>query len=228
MAYITFTRGQLLIVPGTKEPKRPQHVHRHDRRVSLGIKGGFISSLFLASDLVLNGTVTNEVQDNCKIGYFDSLLVRINFKCYFLQLEFSYTINRCNITSEKPPPDDVPESSAPEMASITSSIRSFEIPVIYGYNIIKEGPYSLAVFDGPKIRYTWDKKSKVTSENFDQRDIKEELYPLNVSLIAGVAATTSRIFFDFRYGIGLHNISKRISYRPIYDESAGEGTTLVN
>ncbi len=125
-------------------------------------------------------------------------------------------------------PDDAPESSTPEMASITSSIHSFEIPVIYGYNIIKEGPYSLAVFGGPKIRYIWDKKSKVTFENFDQRDIKEELYPLNVSLTAGVAVTISRIFFDFRYDIGLHNISKRISYKPIYDESAGEETTLAN
>ena len=62
------------------------------------------------------------------------------------------------------------------MASITSSIHSFEIPVIYGYNIIKEGPYSLAVFGGPKIRYIWDKQSKVTFENFDQRDIERQLH----------------------------------------------------
>lgn len=222
LACTTFTWGQLPVVPGTEEPERPQHVHRHDRRVNFGIKGGFTSSLFLVSDLVLNGTVINEVQNNYKIGYFGSFFMRINFKRHFLQPEFSYTINRCNITFEKPLPDDAPESSTPEMASITSSIHSFEIPVIYGYNIIKEGPYSLAVFGGPKIRYIWDKKSKVTFENFDQRDIKEELYPLNVSLTAGVAVTISRIFFDFRYDIGLHNISKRISYKPIYDESAGE------
>ena len=120
------------------------------------------------------------------------------------------------------------ESSIPEMASITSSIHSFEIPVIYGYNIIKEGPYSLAVFGGPKIRYIWDRQSKVTFENFDQRDIEEELYPLNVSLTAGVAVTISRIFFDFRYDIGLHNISKRISYKPVYDENAGEEVPLAN
>ena len=228
LACTTLTWGQLPVVPGTEEPERPQHVHRHDRRVNFGIKGGFTSSLFLVSDLVLYGTVINEVQNNYKIGYFGSFFMRINFKRHFLQPEFSYTINRCNITFEKPLPDDAPESSTPEMASITSSIHSFEIPVIYGYNIIKEGPYSLAVFGGPKIRYIWDKKSKVTFENFDQRDIKEELYPLNVSLTAGVAVTISRIFFDFRYDIGLHNISKRISYKPIYDESAGEETTLAN
>lgn len=198
------------------------------KKINIGIKAGFNSSMFMVSELKIKDVTIDEVQNNYKIGYFGSFFMRINFKRHFLQPEFSYTINRCNITFEKPLPDDAPESSTPEMASITSSIHSFEIPVIYGYNIIKEGPYSLAVFGGPKIRYIWDKKSKVTFENFDQRDIKEELYPLNVSLTAGVAVTISRIFFDFRYDIGLHNISKRISYKPIYDESAGEETTLAN
>ena len=207
LAFSTAMWGQLSVVPGTDKPEHPQHTHRHDRRVNFGIKGGFTSSLFLVSDLVLNGTVIDEVQNNYKIGYFGSFFMRINFKRHFLQPELSYTINRCNITFEKPLPEDAPESSIPEMASITSSIHSFEIPVIYGYNIIKEGPYSLAVFGGPKIRYIWDRQSKVTFENFDQRDIEEELYPLNVSLTAGVAVTISRIFFDFRYDIGLHIIS---------------------
>ena len=190
LAFSTAMWGQLPGVPGTDKPEHPQHTHRHDRRVNFGIKGGFTSSLFLVSDLVLNGTVIDEVQNNYKIGYFGSFFMRIHFKRHFLQPELSYTIN--------------------------------------GYNIIKEGPYSLAVFGGPKIRYIWDRQSKVTFENFDQRDIEEELYPLNVSLTAGVAVTISRIFFDFRYDIGLHNISKRISYKPVYDENAGEEVPLAN
>ena len=43
LACTTFTWGQLPVVPGTEEPERPQHVHRHDRRVNFGIKGGFNS-----------------------------------------------------------------------------------------------------------------------------------------------------------------------------------------
>ena len=38
LACTTFTWGQLPVVPGTEEPERPQHVHRHDRRVNFGIK----------------------------------------------------------------------------------------------------------------------------------------------------------------------------------------------
>ena len=106
-----------------------------------------------------------------------------------------------------------------EMASITSSIHSVDIPVIYGYNVIKEGPYSLAVFGGPKFRYIWNKKSEVTFENFDQQGISERLRPLNLSFTLGVAVTISRIFFDFRYDIGLHNISRKVTY----DDGVAEG-----
>ncbi len=221
--FSTSLRGQETAMPGVPESETTKHKQEHP--VNFGAKGGFTSSLFLVSDLILNGAIVNEVQNNYKIGFFGSFFMRINFGRHFLQPEISYTINRCNITFEKPQPEDAPENSTPEMASITSSIHSFEVPVIYGYNIIKEGPYSLAVFGGPKIRYIWDKKSKVTFENFDQQNIKEDLYPFNLSFTTGVAVTISRIFFDFRYDIGLHNISKRISYQAAIQE--GNSNELI-
>ena len=79
LAFSTAMWGQLPFVPGTEEPEHPLHTHRHDRRVNFGVKGGFTSSLFLVSDLVLNGTVINEVQNNYKIGFFGSFFMRINF-----------------------------------------------------------------------------------------------------------------------------------------------------
>lgn len=200
--------GQSPLVPGTAEEESLKKHHHHDQPVNFGIKGGFTSSLFLVSNLTLNGVTIDEVQNNYKIGYFGSVFMRINFDRHFLQPEISYNINRCNITFERPAPEGAPI----EMASITSSIHSIDIPVIYGYNVIKEGPYSLAVFGGPKVRYIWNKKSKVTFENFEQQGISEELRPLNLSFTLGVAVTISRIFFDFRYDIGLHNISRHVTY----------------
>lgn len=146
--------GQSHLVPGTAV-EEPLSKHHHDRPVNFGIKGGFTSSLFLVSNLTLNGITIDEVQNNYKIGYFGSVFMRINFERHFLQPEISYNINRCNITFEKPLPEDAASGARPEEASITSSIHSIDIPVIYGYNFIKEGPYSLAVFGGPKVRYIW-------------------------------------------------------------------------
>ena len=207
LASTTIAWGQNF--PMTDVPKPTPH---YDRPVNFGVKGGFTSSLFLATDLRVNGVAIDEIQNNYKIGYFGSVFMRINFERHFLQPEISYAVNRCNITFNKPLPTDAPIGSLPAEASITSSIHSVDIPVIYGYNFIKEGPYSLAVFGGPKIRYIMNRQSHIDFENFDQQNIKETLHPLNFSFTLGVAVNISRIFFDFRYDIGLHNMSKRISY----------------
>lgn len=215
--------GQTPVVPGTADEEHPK---RHNETpVNFGIKGGFTSSLFIVSQFSINGVSIDEVQNNYKIGYFGSLFMRINFDRHFLQPEISYNINRCNITFEKPLPENAASGAVPEEASIASSIHSIDIPVIYGYNFIKEGPYSLAIFGGPKVRYIWGRKSNMDFENFNQVDIHERLHPLNLSLTAGVSVTISRVFFDFRYDIGLHNISKSVTYDiPADNDVAGENT----
>ncbi len=215
------------VVPEFGEDAEGEYtIHRSDRTVNFGVKGGFTSSLFLVSDFVLNGTEIKEVENNYKIGYFGSVFMRLNFGQHFLQPEISYAINRCDITFNKPLPEEVEENTIAEKASITSSIHSIEVPVIYGYNIIKEERCSFALFAGPKIRYILDKPSRITFENFDQQNITETLYPFNFSVTAGVAVTISRVFFDFRYDIGLHNISKRMSYQPVLEDDSGEELEL--
>ena len=187
--------GQSSAAPDTAVPTDTEK-QKTETSVNFGAKGGFTASLFLVSDLSINGQRIEQVQNNYKIGYFASMFMRINFDRHFLQPEVSYTINRCNITFDKPLPAEAPEGTL---------------------------PYSLAAFGGPKLRYIWDKKSKVTFENFNMANIHEELYPFNVSLTLGVAVTISRIFFDFRYDIGLHNISKKITYdMPDLEPSTGE------
>ena len=157
LAFPAMMWGQTPVVPGTADEEHSGH--RKETPVNFGFKGGFTSSLFLVSQFSVNGVPIDEVQNNYKIGYFGSLFMRINFDRHFLQPEISYNINRCNITFEKPLPEDAASGARLEEASMTSSIHSIDIPVIYGYNFIKEGPYSLAVFGGPKVRYIWDRKS---------------------------------------------------------------------
>ena len=183
LAFPAMMWGQTPVVPGTADEEHSGH--RKETPVNFGFKGGFTSSLFLVSQFSVNGVPIDEVQNNYKIGYFGSLFMRINFDRHFLQPEISYNINRCNITFEKPLPEDAASGARPEEASITSSIHSIDIPVIYGYNFIKEGPYSLAVFGGPKVRYIWDRKSDIDFENFDQVNIRERLRPLNLSFTVG-------------------------------------------
>lgn len=183
-----------------------------DKKVNFGVKGGFNSSMMLISHLSVDGQNISNIQNEYKIGYFASLFMRVNFDRHFLQPELSYNINQCEIHFSAPKTDDL--IATPHQYAISSRISCFELPILYGYNFVKEGPYQMAVFGGPKIRYFWDKHSENQYYNFHQTSIKEEMYPLNLSLTMGIAVTISRIFFDFRYDIGLHNISKKLDYSP--------------
>ena len=182
----------------------------NDHVVNFGFKAGFNSSMYIVSDFKLEDVLITDIQNNYRIGYFASVFMRLNFNNHFLQPELSYQVSKCKIKFDKqggvPHPD-----MEPEYADINSKIHSIEVPILYGYNIIKKGPYGMSVFAGPKVKYLWNKHNKITFDNLNV-DIEEELRPFNFSLTAGVAVSISRIFFDFRYELGLNNISKSINY----------------
>lgn len=183
---------------------------RVETSVNFGAKAGFTSAMMLVDELNVSGTDIGKIQNHYKIGYFASLFMRINFDRHFLQPELSYNINRCSINFDKPLAEGSGKSNAPQTSSIHSKLHSVEVPIIYGYNIVKEDPYSLAVFGGPKLRYIWNHKSKTEFTNFDETNIEESFYPLNAAFTLGVAVTISRIFFDFRYDIGMLNLSDKL------------------
>ena len=53
---------------------------------------------------------------------------------------------------------------------------------------------------------------------------KEVLFR-NLSFTVGVSVTISRVFFDFRYDMGLHNISKSVTYDIPADNNAADENT---
>lgn len=176
---------------------------------NFGVKAGFNSSLYVVSKFKIQDVTIDETQNNYKIGGFASLFARFNIGDHYLQPEVSYQLSRCQVSFDKLGSQH-PELE-PEYALITSQLHSLDFPLLYGYNIIKKGPYGLSVFAGPKFKYLWKQKNSIDFENFDQK-LEEELHPINLSLTGGVAVNISRIFFDFRYDHGLTNISKSINY----------------
>lgn len=187
---------------------------KQENIVNFGAKGGFTSSLFLVSDLTFGDITIKEIQNNYRIGFFGSLFMRINFGRHFLQPELSYALNRSYITFQLPLTPDAPQGTQSMEVFIKSDIHSIDVPVLYGWNIIKEHPYSMALFIGPKLRYILEKKSHTNFNNYNQQEINERLRPFNLGLSLGVAVTISPIFFDFRYDISLNNISRRVIYDP--------------
>ena len=182
----------LLVAAGSPVVGQNYNADRVDRpntkKINIGIKAGFNSSMFMVSELKIKDVTINEVQNT-----FDKL------------------------GSQHP-------AIEPDYASVQSVLHSVDFPVLYGYNVVKKGPYGMSIFAGPKLRYLWGKHNEITFKNFDQKGIHEKLYPFNVSAVIGVGVNISRIFFDFRYEQGIGNISKSI----IYDNINSDGSTGVS
>ena len=159
-------------------------------KVNIGLKAGFNSSMYFTSRLQLDGQRFEDIQNNYKVGYFAALFFRFNMKRHFIQPEFTYNVNKGDITFDK---NQNNETLPPDFATIRSTIHSLEIPLLYGYSFVKSHPYGMAFFIGPKLEYIWN------------------------------------IFFDFRYEIGLTNISKEIIYeKNINGEISHEKGIVIN
>lgn len=182
----------------------------HEKKINFGVKGGFNTAMYFVDEFKIKDITIDETQNNYKVGYFGAIFLRINMKKHFIEPELSYHVSKGEITFDKrgsQHPD-----IEPDYASINSTIHTIEVPVLYGYNFIKEGPYGMSFFAGPKLKYVLDRNSKLEFSNFDQKGIKEKLYPFNVNIVGGVGVNISNIFFDFRYEAGLRNISKSVTY----------------
>lgn len=197
----------------------------HQQKINFGMKGGFNSSMYFIDKFKIQDVTIDEIQNNYKTGYFGTLFMKINMQKHYIQPELSFNVSKSGIEFDKigsQHPD-----IDPEYATITSIIRSVELPVLYGFKFIKEGPYSMSFFLGPKLKYVWKNKSKLEFISFDQKGINEELYPVNISSVVGLEVSISNILFDFRYEIGLHNVSKSITYDNINDNGQEQVSSIL-
>lgn len=209
---------------GTTAPPEP----RKEKHINYGIKAGFTSSLFLVSDLSMGAASVDEFQNRYRIGYFAALFMRLNYNRHFLQPEISYNVNRSSLTFILPEEVIAAMQTNVDEAFLKTDIHSIDFPLLYGWNIIKEHPYGLSVMVGPKLRYIWGKKSETNFNNLSRTEMSESFRPFNLSLTLGVAVTIHPIFFDFRYDIGLNNISKRVNYGLPLGQTSGDDLPRIH
>lgn len=192
------------------------------KKINFGIKAGFNSSMFMVSELKIKDVTIDEVQNNYKIGYFGAIFMRFNIKKHFIQPEASYNVSKGEITFDKLGSQH--PAIEPDYASVQSVLHSIDFPILYGYNVVKKGPYGMSIFAGPKLRYLWGKQNEITFTNFDQKGIHENAVSAQCQRRDRCRRQYLRIFFDFRYEQGIGNISKSI----VYDNINSDGSTGVS
>ena len=221
LALMLLSTGSASAVAETENAKT---VNSKQSTVSFGVKGGFNSTMLFADVFRIGGIKVSDAQNNYKVGYFASAFMRIHIKKHFIQPEISYNINQASVYI-----DAMPDNSEliQENALIKNKMHSFDFPLLYGYKFVDKHPYGMALFIGPKVAWTWDKHTKIDYSGFYQKDIEEKFKPLNYSAVFGLAVNISNIFCDFRYEIGLNNISESIVYNKQATADAHNEKELV-
>ena len=92
----------------------------------------------------INGIKIEEPSTNSKMGILISLFARTNFNKHYLQLEAETHYMRYRMSPR--PESVITDGSTGYMEGITvgNRIYSLDIPLLYGYNFIKQGPYELS------------------------------------------------------------------------------------
>ena len=186
--------------------------------INYGVKGGFSSTIYEVHELEVAGMPINDYMAKSEISSFYTVFTRVNIKRHYLQTELSYNI--CNYSIDFSSDQWSTSAQPHDESTISTKIIGLEVPLYYGYHILKEGPYGLSLYIGPKAKFILTDYSRHTFENFPYIHIEESIHPINFSLMAGLGINISRVFFDFSFEYGLHNISNGFTTTDIEGNSS--------
>lgn len=184
-----------------------------------GGKIGFNSSVPTIDLLTINGTAAEDIQTEYKVGFMASLFCRINIDKFFIQPGISWHHTESTFSFELPSKDNIAgDVIAPAIyEKIKLKNKSVDVPVMIGYNIVKQGPYALSLMVGPKIKYNYETSysSETSPDAWEHTDGNT---PFGINFVAGIGVSVWRLFFDFNYELGLNktesNFNEIISSYP--------------
>lgn len=182
---------------------------RQDALVNYGVKAGFSSTIYDITQLSVASIPIGEYNTKSEISSFFTAFTRFNIKRHYVQTEVSYNIS--NYSIYMPTTQWDPQASANDLSIIGTQINGIEVPFYYGYHIMKQDSYGMSFYLGPKAKFVIDGLSRYTFNNLPYENIKENIQPINFSLMFGLGINIGRVFFDFSLEYGLHNISQGIT-----------------
>lgn len=195
--------GALLILCFTAKGQGIMHVK--DKAFNFGAKVGFNANFPVINSLTINEKEVENITLEYKVGYLAAIFCRVNIERFFIQPSFAwhhaggdvhFTIPSSLMT------EDPKENSDVDNSRLAIKTNSLELPVMVGYDLVKQGPYGLSLMVGPKLKYNYK-----VSYTFDTQDFHEEYTsgsdPFGINIATGIGVSIGRLFFDFIYEFGL-------------------------
>lgn len=177
--------------------------------ISYGIKTGFSSTIYDIQEFSIYHTPISEHISQSEISSFYTAFLRFNLNKHYIQSECSYNISNYSVSFQTN--QWHPTASPSDYSIIDTKIIGLEVPIYYGYHILKDAFYGMSFYIGPKAKFILTELSQHTFDKFPFTNIEESIHPINFSLMIGMGINISPVFFDFSFEYGLHNISQQFT-----------------
>lgn len=197
-------------------------------RFNWGVRAGVNAPFVDMRESRINGVKIDEPSINSKMGLFISLFSRVNFNRHYLQLETATHYTRYRMTPRPESATATEPGIYVEGIMISNKIYSLDVPLLYGYNFVKQGPYKLSFFAGPKLKYLYKRKSELFVPKPYEFNMNERIRPLTANFVLGLGTSISRLSIDFRYEFGITNLTHPTTYTLYKDgTSISEGSIYL-
>ncbi|MCC8145836.1 MAG: PorT family protein [Bacteroidales bacterium] len=189
----------ILLIVGLLALSHPgygQRVPRSQKPLNVGFKVGLNAISSTGFDVYSEGELVNGSQTN-KTGYNANAFFRINLDHFFMQPEFEWHLYKQDFSFSIPTGED---NAGSIPYDISQDLQTFNINILVGYSIIKNGPYVFNAYAGPSFKYNYYSKLDISDKVFRNTDAKYKSYG-----ILGLSFSISKFFVDMRYEISIVN-----------------------
>ena len=182
------------------------------KRFNWGIRLGVNAPLVDIRHMSLDGTPVDESDSESSLGLTGSFIGRYNIKRHYIQLEVGMHQSHTRLYN----PDH-------GLDKINTSAYDVDVPVLYGYNITKHGPFLMNLFAGPRVSYICNETSRINTSGNVSRNLVYNDKPNSFSFYAvgGLSTTIGHLYIDFRYAYCIRN-SKDQSFNIGLDNTTGQ------
>lgn len=179
-------------------------------KFNAGLKAGFQAITYNDPTFGIEGYSFNEntIQSN-KIGYTIAPFARVSKGKFYLQTEAAFGIARHSF--------DFTDTREPSIENVDPNIPTYElktyclqVPLLFGYEFLKQGNYSMSIFTGARTKFTFTAHTDQEFKHFSYDDLEEVLKKKSYYWELGLGVRIYNVFFDFVYDLGLTKASKYI------------------
>jgi hypothetical protein len=159
------------------------------------------------AQIMYDGMAVKNVRPVYNAGWTAEALMRINIARIFIQssVAWKYTATgaRFNSTAtELRVPD---ERAVPQEQLLSMQFVSLETPVVVGFYILKNNPYSLSVMSGVNVKYDYD--ALFSLNNAGISNLRRDSPRYDLSIYSALEVMIGKLIFGFAYDYGLNRSS---------------------